>query len=158
MSLHLQGNPTQKSPWSGHQSSQVCRAAGTWSWCLLSTMTCEVWQGLSQQGDAEDRNNARTGLRVKMVACAGHGRKGNCGLATHTSIPLLPARGAAWCHVVLETDPQYWKTRRVQREIRMFGSLQKHLLTLGPQPGLPPHHAATVPRPALGPSQRATRH
>ena len=106
-----------------------------WSWCLLSTMTCEVWQGLGQQGDAEDRSNARTGLRVKMVAHAGHGRKGNCGLATHTSISLLPARGTAWCRlrIVLEICPKHWKTRRIQREIWMFGSSQKHLLTLGPQ-------------------------
>ena len=111
------------------------RAVGAWSWCLLSTMTREAWQGLGRQGCAEDRGNARTGLRVKMVAHAGHGRKGNCGLATHTSISLLPARGTAWCRlrIVLEICPKHWKTRRIQREIWMFGSSQKHLLTLGPQ-------------------------
>lgn len=135
-SLHPHGNPTQKGPRSEWQSSQVCRAAGAWSWCPLSTMTREAWQGLGQQGHAEDRGNARTGLTVKTVACAGHGGKGSCGQAAHTSIPFLPARGVDWCclHIVLETCPQHWKTRRVQREIRMFGSLQKHLLTWAHSP------------------------
>ena len=125
----------QKGPCSGHQSSQVFRAAGAWGWCLLSTLTCEASQGLSQQGCTEDRGNARTGLTVETVACADHGKKGSCGLVAHTSIPLLPALGAAWHRlcIVLEICPQHWKTRRVQREIWMFGSLQKHLLTLGPQ-------------------------
>ena len=163
-SLHLNNNPTQKGPCSGHQSSQVCRAAGAWVWCLLSTLTHEASQGLGHQGCAEDRGNARTGLRVKTVACAGHRRKGNCSLATHTFIPLLPARGTAWCHIciVLEICPQHWKTRRVQREIWMFGSSQKHLLTLGPQtqgswvprpqhPLASPHSHCT--RPALEPPQ-----
>lgn len=33
---------------------------------LSSTMTREAWQGLGQQGHAEDRGNARTGLTVEM--------------------------------------------------------------------------------------------
>lgn len=59
--------------------------------------------------------------------------------------PLSFQLGVDWCclHIVLETYPQHWKTRRVQREIRMFGSLQKHLLTWA-LAQIPAHHA-TVP-------------